>query len=224
MIDLPNITYVTISGIQNYDLKWLILYAEYAKKYFNFGKFLIITPNSNKYKHDFIEFMYTEPLSYNGYNQFCKNSLKDYINTDYCIVYQDDGAICNPQLWDNEFLSYDYIGAPWGNDAPVEIGMKNIIGNGGFSLRSKNFIELSATVPNKKGVEDLCLCYRNRGYLLENGIKFPDVNFAKKFSVEYPVDKDHNEQNTFGFHKPKHGDMLFLNSYRQKVLQELNLC
>ena len=29
------------------------------------------------------------------------------------LIVQDDGFIINKNLWDEEFLSYDYIGAPW---------------------------------------------------------------------------------------------------------------
>ena len=41
--------------------------------------------------------------------------------------------------WRDEFLEYDYIGAPWN----VPAGSRNNIGNGGFSLRRK-FLEVSS--------------------------------------------------------------------------------
>lgn len=234
MIDLQNITYVNIDGRQSVNpnfyhyaefghLKWAIIYAEYAKKYFNFGKFLIITPDADKYSHDFIEFKNTACFGYKGYSQFMINTLKDFIETDYCLVYQQDGAICNPHLWNQEFLEYDYIGAPWGTNAPISNWCKQrcLVGNGGFSLRSKKFLEVSSKVGSTSSAEDHFLLCKSLGFLLENGIKIPDCDFAKQFSVEYPLDSDHNENNTFGFHKPKYSDMSFLSSYRNRVLKEL---
>ena len=42
------------------------------------------------------------------------------------------------------FFDYDYIGAPWPNN------FVNRVGNGGFSLRSKKFLELTAKIPYNK--------------------------------------------------------------------------
>lgn len=237
MIDLQNITYVNIDGRQSDyprfyhyaefgHLKWPILYAEYARKYFNFGKFLIITPDSHKYSHEFIEFKNTACFGYKGYSQFMVSALKNYIETDYCLVYQPDGAICNPHLWNDEFLEYDYIGAPWTHATPVSHYCKHkcLVGNGGFSLRSKKFLEVSSKIGFSIGAEDQFLLCKSLGFLLENGINIPECDFARYFSVEYPIDQDHSENNTFGFHKAKYSTMSFLNSYRDKVLKELNLC
>lgn len=237
MIDLQNITYVNIDGRQSDNpwfyhhipfghLKWTILYAEYAKKYFNFGKFLIITPDAHKYQHDFIEFKHTVCFGYKGYSQFVVNNLNEYIDTDYCLIYQPDGAIHNPHLWDNKFLEYDYIGAPWGRNAPVPKYCRGMcgIGNGGFSLRSKYFLETSSRIGFCKGAEDKFLMCKNLGFLLENGIKIPNCEVARNFSVEYPLDDNHTQEFSFGFHKPKSSDDSFVNLYRDKVLKELNLC
>ena len=72
------------------------------------------------------------------------------------LVIQDDGHIVNPSLWDEEFLKYDYIGLPWPfEDSWIEkqlkeqrpiirkVYPKNRVGNGGFSLRSRKFLEFS---------------------------------------------------------------------------------
>lgn len=39
--------------------------------------------------------------------------LNKYIETDYVLIVQYDGFILNPKAWMDEFLEYDYIGAPW---------------------------------------------------------------------------------------------------------------
>ena len=85
-------------------------------------------------------------------------SLNDYISSDFALVIQHDGHVINPNKWSENFLNYDYIGAPWPNnkkwnkrwDANEEGDIikknlnKNRIGNGGFSLRSKKFLEYSS--------------------------------------------------------------------------------
>ena len=37
------------------------------------------------------------------------------------MVQDIDGHIVNPHLWTNEFLKYDYIGAPWPKFKKMEI-------------------------------------------------------------------------------------------------------
>lgn len=39
--------------------------------------------------------------------------LGDYIETDFVMLVHYDGFIVHPELWRDEFLDYDYIGAPW---------------------------------------------------------------------------------------------------------------
>ena len=39
-------------------------------------------------------------------------NLKQHSDNDFVMVIQEDGHIVNPNLWDDEFLKYDYIGAP----------------------------------------------------------------------------------------------------------------
>ena len=39
--------------------------------------------------------------------------LGDHIHTDYAMSVHADGFIVHPEMWRDEFLKYDYIGAPW---------------------------------------------------------------------------------------------------------------
>lgn len=57
--------------------------------------------------------------------------LKDYEYTHICIFY-NDGYVINIDKWSDEFLEYDYIGK--------HSGQENYM-NGGFALKSKNFLE-----------------------------------------------------------------------------------
>jgi len=107
----------------------------------------------------------------------------------HVLIVQSDGYIIEPGAWSSEFLQYDYIGAPWHD---------HIVGNGGFSLRSKFLLdtlaklrgELHATHP-----EDAMLCRHYRSRLEDYGIKFAPLAVANRFSVE-----NAKYQGSFGYH------------------------
>jgi hypothetical protein len=106
---------------------------------------------------------------------------------------QWDGFVLHPDAWDDEFLEYDYIGAPWPHH-PIE----QAVGNGGFSLRSRRLFEAMQDinfVPSHP--EDLCICHHNRT-MLENrfGIRFAPLDLAERFSYE----RARPRERTFGFH------------------------
>lgn len=137
------------------------------------------------------------------YNIFCVEKLNGVIDTDFVLLVQSDGFILNPELWKDNFLNFDYIGAPW--------PWHGVCGNGGFSLRSKKFLEVSSTLKYIKYhpeydlcPEDnfLCLSNYNRDFMINNGIKFADVETALDFSFEHSIFNFPNKtiKNSFGFH------------------------
>ena len=138
--------------------------------------------------------------SMKDYSKFMIYHLNEYINTDFAITIQHDGFIINPDAWRDEFLNYDYIGAPW----PIEESWinqqleeqrpylfenlpKNRVGNGGFCLRSRKFLEFSAQYDSCNNLgEDSFLCTRKYKEAIEYGIKFAPFELAVKFSYENP--------------------------------------
>lgn len=128
------------------------------------------------------------------YSEFCIKSLYDYIgDCQYVMLIQHDGYVINGDSWDDQFLEYDYIGAPW-----LYTDGKNV-GNGGASLRSKKLQYhlkhddfIFASDP-----EDSAIGRLYRDYLVKQyGIKFPPEELADKFSYELRVPT----QPTFAFH------------------------
>lgn len=160
-----------------------------------------------------------------SYSEFFVHHLKDYIDTEFCITFQQDGFIIDSKFWDNEFLNYDYIGAPW---LMSEFDLQNIrknkpfnlVGNGGFSLRSKKYLHDSSTIQYNPRLkfqvhleagaiptpEDWFICSYNYEKICEMGVKFPSVKLASKFSIEHPsANKTFDRNNldsyqSFGFH------------------------
>lgn len=143
-----------------------------------------------------------------GYNEFIIRDLKKYIDTDYVLIIQTDGYIINPHAWSDLFLHYDYIGAPW-------YWFNGVCGNGGFSLRSKKFLEESAKifdqyqwddpkyVPHLYSTcpEDYFLCVKSRSVLESRGMKFAPGGVGQQFSFEYPMGiPNEGLHSSFGFH------------------------
>lgn len=119
------------------------------------------------------------------------------IQTSHILVIQHDGFVLDGAVWDDEYLEYDYVGAPW-----LEQDGANV-GNGGFSLRSMKLQKILAEDSFIKGLhpEDNYICRVYRDYLEQTyQIKFAPDHVAHRFSYELHEPKD----KTFGFHANFH--------------------
>jgi hypothetical protein len=201
MLILKNITLVSMSSV-NIDstINAILKSCEGIE----FGDVKLIThekPNDLPSSIKFCEIDRINNINEYSYNIIYK--LSDYIETDYALIIQSDGYVINPSSWKEEFLEYDYIGAPF--DLPRDnFSLRDItgnifrVGNGGFSLRSKKLIDL----PNKLNLEwkpfhgfyneDGFICVNYRHEYIKHGCKFADINIAKYFSHEneLPETKD----------------------------------
>jgi hypothetical protein len=100
-------------------------------------------------------------------------------------------------MWTDEYMKYDYIGAPWWR------GIESNVGNGGFSLRSKRLLHVTANDDSiqSQHPEDECVCLVYRKYLEETyGIRFAPESLAHRFSFERNPKYNENSYRTFGFH------------------------
>lgn len=216
MIDLNNVTLVSIDGIGKTDNHLKAL--KYSCKEIKFGDIKFFCPNNFGDK-SFYKYISILPIDYDGYNQFCLTKLVDYIDTDYVLIVQDDGFIINPHLWNNDFLKYDYIGAPWPKDHlffnskrwPIvhqkllESNIQYHVGNGGFSLRSKKLLNDVKNLykPEYNNIpEDVLICIAVRKELENNKNVFAPFDIAKLFSCESIFVENFyaNTKSTFGFH------------------------
>lgn len=156
---------------------------------------MLLTSDPNIHEIDFIQI---PEMNVDGYSNFCIKDMFKYIDTDFCLIFQEDGFILNPNLWTDEFFRYDYIGAPW----PLYIGWPiegQQVGNGGFSLRSKRLLNFIKDF-ECKGNEDVVIANVYRSEIDSAGFTFAPVEVARKFSVEIPIDSDHTLDSSFGFH------------------------
>jgi hypothetical protein len=211
--NLKNISLITIDGVGN-KTEQLDKVVDLSCFNFEWNSIIRISPvyeNTKSISNSGVVYEIKIPkLSYYEYNNFCIKNLYDILNIcggDYCLLVQEDGFIINPDLWDDSFLDFDYIGAPWlkySNEPKFgwveHYGDRAMVGNGGFSLRSKKLLKECINLPYedfmKRGFnEDVFLCAVYGEYLRKIGIKFADVDTAGKFSLETKNDKSSAIQN-----------------------------
>lgn len=133
------------------------------------------------------------------YSDMCQRWLYKLCDAPFMLVWQWDGFVINPHLWSDDFLRWDYVGAPMFSEKMLQKmsflerktpGWKRpcdgpVVGNGGFSLRSRKFLEVAASVPMTgffSGVEDFYLCVEKRSEMENAGIRFAPLDVARRFS------------------------------------------
>ena len=224
MLDLSRVTLFAIDNTNRVDGTIKAIHT--STQHIKFGAIKLVTSNE-------IISKYTDELSLDGieleemvypitnidqYSNYILYDLHRHVETDFVLIIHDHGFVINPNAWTDEFLEYDYIGAPWPYDENSYITPFNEhirVGNGGFSLRSKKLLE----VPNKVEVpweinnsdfywmppgvvnynEDGNICVHNRHIYIDQGCKFAPVELAVKFSQESRV-PECDGIIPFGFH------------------------
>ncbi len=126
------------------------------------------------------------------YNRIVLMEMPNFIRTDRVLIIQYDGFALNKHLWESCFEKFDYIGAPWHDESGW------IVGNGGFSLRSRRLIESVASNCKTTQIasEDVLICKSLRLKLQLCGLEFSPLEIARRFAFEWPIPK----MKTFGFH------------------------
>lgn len=235
---MKNLNQIDIISVDCINPSGAIAAINYCKQFFNFGRSIIFTDNQ-------LDLSDIECVKINKIKSTVEYSnfifrLNEYLNNEFVLIVQSDGYIVNPSLWTNDFLLYDYIGAPW----PIELDWiiqqpenqkpyffnnlpKNRVGNGGFSLRSRKFLEYSSQFNDcEEWGEDSFLCLKNYNNAIDFGIKFAPFDLALKFSYEIPLIENGGSWNSlvkfdldkhFGFHSNK-----FLNSNELLNLKNKN--
>jgi hypothetical protein len=223
MINLPNVSLVSIDTTKEIDNTLRALYTSMSG--INFGVVKLIATKEQIEKNFSIEndsITLEEPVvdikNYNDYNHYVIHDLHNHVNTSHCLLVQPDGFVLFPEKWNNEWLKYDYIGAPWAyaEDSYIDpFGNHHRVGNGGFSLRSKKFLQVPTKVEvpwetnnsdfywMPEGVinyhEDGNVCVHNRHIFIEQGCEYAPVEVAVRFSQETRV-PECDGIIPFGFH------------------------
>lgn len=127
------------------------------------------------------------------YSEWIIRELYKHFHTDFVLVTQWDSYVLDGSLWMDDFMEYDYVGAPWLETDGFSVG------NGGFSLRSRKLMEGAAndSVIQVTHPEDNVLCKIYRPFFEKvYGCKWAPEELADKFSFELKEPA----HPTFGFH------------------------
>lgn len=148
MINLPDVTLFAFDNTPKIDETITALYT--SMNGINYGAVKLVTSKEQieEYRSRLepdgiiLEEPVMEVKNYDYYNYYWVYHVGNHIQTTHCLLIQSDGFVLFPEKWDNTWLEYDYIGAPWAlvEDAYIDpFGDHQRVGNGGFCLMSKNF-------------------------------------------------------------------------------------
>lgn len=193
-IDLPD---VTLCCVDTRSVPQALDALTRCMKQARFGQVLFLGPPpdaSQGQPPDGIDWVVIPPLKgIQDYNRMMLLGLAPHIRTSHVLIVQWDGFITHPSFWRPDFLTMDYIGAPWYHG-----GHPGMVGNGGFSLRSRRLIDALASLQDLDTTEpeDRVICVQRRAELeQEHGICFAPLEMAQDFGCEYG-----RYRPSFGFH------------------------
>jgi hypothetical protein len=208
MLNLGNITLVAVSSV---DREEHIEALAYSIKEIEFGGVLFCSDKNPLPKLDFYEFIKVKNFkNVEDWGYFIVFELYKYIKTDHILLIHADGFVVNPKSWIDDFLNYDYIGAPWPipkDNITYRDGKNRIIRVGNsVSLRSYRLLEfpsinkLKWTDTHGFFHEDGFICTKINHLLEEEGMRFAPIELAIRFSQETPL-YEANGIAPFVFHK-----------------------
>ena len=126
---LPHTEFIIRNAIEKLDYRWSHTLVCNKKSY---NKMLNFCKNINE-KINVIAFEINEidQASYN--NLLLSREFWNFLKSEHLLIYQQDSIMFRDGI--EEFLNYDYIGAPWmQGQSENSLG----VGNGGFSLRKRS--------------------------------------------------------------------------------------
>ncbi len=220
-LKLPNVSLLAIAHKKDVDQTQISM--KISSENIKFGAVKLLTSAQPKIKYPDIEYVPIKPMNLEEFNKTMIEDLHKHFETTHCLFVQADSFVVNYKLWKDEFLKYDYIGAPWSDELVINENLvlnvkKNPVGNGGFSLRSRKLLQTTAKIdydslkfPLKS--EDVVVCHYLYDKMIEEGVKFAPPKLASQFSIENVNNLyGQNLDSVFGFHG-KHLRNNFLKKY-----------
>ncbi len=105
---------VTLCAVTSVNVAATVLALERCLDAADFAECLLFTDAPVARASASIEMVAIDRLrSGQAYSLFLLKELAARIRTDHVLIVQWDGFILDPFAWRDEFLDYDYIGAPW---------------------------------------------------------------------------------------------------------------
>lgn len=207
-LKLPNVTLAAATSVL---VPETIKALEYSMRGIDFGEVVLITHKKPKHLPEGITYKHIDEMTnIDSFNYNMVYNLGDYIDTDYVLLVHYDGFVVHPEMWQDAFLDYDYIGSPWPLPK-VEGTFLDANGNlcrvgNSVSIRSKRLLEY----PKKAGIpwetddgcmhEDGFLCIYIKHLLEEAGMRIAPLELAAQFGHEHMLPETEGIT-PFVFHK-----------------------
>lgn len=192
MLNLPNVTLVCLT---NKDFEGHKKALDKSCEGVNFGAVKLIWDEKIK--------------NIDNWNYKIVYELHKYVDTEFALLIHADGYVINPELWNPDWLNYDYIGSPWPlpkDDYSYRTpdGELVRVGNS-VSLRSKKLMEIPSLYNFEwkpyygNTNEDGFICVHHKKDLEEHGCKFAPLEVAVHFGKEHEIPENAGLK-TFLFH------------------------
>ena len=213
-LQLPMVTLVAMTSV---NVGATIRAMQYSRRGIDFGDCVLITDRKPRMLPRGIRYAHIDRLkSIDDFNYHMVYDLGDYIRTDFCCIVHADGFVVHPECWQDAFLEYDYIGAPW--PLPPEgdtttyrdrDGQICRVGNS-VGIRSKRLLDFpkAAQIPWEGEYaygrmwyhEDGFLCCKIRHLLEAEGMRIAPLSVARYFAHEHMIPEVEGIT-PFAFHK-----------------------
>ncbi len=253
-MNLKDVTYLSFvpnkSDKKCQDIDSIVRIGVNSSKGLNFGKKIIYTYKEPSIDTKDFEIKIIDEIPHDEFGNIISDFYVSSFDTDFVINFHSDGFVQNPSAWDDDFLNYDYIGAPIypTNSFPF-------VGNGGFSLRSKRLCEkikklkdinflpkylncFNGNFISKEFYENLPFFYRHEDVYIglfckeildSYGFKIADMDTASKFSTEHFSVINNNFcikpdslNSSFGFHEIENLNNDLVKNKRKEILEAMN--
>jgi len=194
MLRLPSVTLALIET-REHDLAQLAL--EECESRVKFGDVLVSTDRPSQFlRADRRVISVPDWPEKVGWSRCFWYDVAQHVCTSHVLGIQWDSWIIHPESWRDEFLNYDFIGAPWWYTDGMNVG------NGGFSLRSTKFMRYVRKhrdrFPCTNALDDDLYCRKYRIQLQAEGFNWAPVSVASNFAFECVQPSE--DVKPFGFH------------------------
>ena len=169
-LTLPNVTLLAVTSVE---IEQHQMSLKISSQNIEFGAVKLLSSSIPEKKYSDIEYVSVTPMGRADQNRFLIEDLHKYFETSHCLYVEGDSFVVNADLWKEEFIEFDYIGAPWPNKIQINdhkvalwtnydadgdttkfptnpnliLDMKeNCVGSGGFSLRSRKLLKAIAKI------------------------------------------------------------------------------
>jgi len=194
MLRLKDVTLVIIET-REHDLAQLAL--EDSERLAKFGDTIVFTDRASQFAKEGRRIVEVPDWPTKiGWSKCFWFEVSLHMRTSHALCIQWDSWVVAPEMWTDEFLRYDYVGAPWW----YKDGMN--VGNGGFCLRSTRLMRFirkhRAQFPCITDLDDDLFCRKYRPTIQGAGFEWSPDDLALRFAFE--TTRPDKSARHFGFH------------------------